>query len=99
MLKGRFLPVMILALTMSAQAAYAGDDTKAAGDAPKEKKVCKSERMTGSLTRVNRVCMTQAEWDKLAERTSKSVDDLNRNQNRAMQTQVGQGPVNPGVGF
>jgi hypothetical protein len=44
----------------------------------KEKKVCRSEKVTGSLTRVKRICMTQAEWDLLAANTKRGVDDLQR---------------------
>ncbi len=45
----------------------------------KEKKICRSEKMTGSLTRVNRICMTQAQWDELAARTKRGLDDMARN--------------------
>ena len=40
----------------------------------KEKKICRTEKMTGSLTRVRRTCMTQSEWDELAAATKKDVD-------------------------
>ena len=44
-----------------------------------EKKVCKTERVTGSLTRVNRICMTAAEWNAIAESTRKTLSDqINR---------------------
>jgi hypothetical protein len=43
-----------------------------------EKKVCKSEKMTGSLTRVRRICKTQREWDLIAEAARKGVSDLDR---------------------
>ncbi|MBO9574618.1 MAG: hypothetical protein J7494_02665 [Sphingobium sp.] len=83
MLKSRLLPMMILALTVSAQAAYADDNAKAENAEPaKEKKICKTERMTGSRTRVTRICMTSEQWDKLAEATAKSVNDINAYQNR-----------------
>ncbi len=38
----------------------------------KEKKVCRSEKVTGSLTKVRRTCMTQAQWDKLAADSQKA---------------------------
>ena len=52
----------------------------------KEKKICKSEKVTGSLTRVRRTCMTQSEWARLSENTQKQVNDLSRdnNQNRGL---------------
>lgn len=45
----------------------------------KEKKICRSEKATGSLTRVNRVCLTQAQWNELAARTRKGLDEMGRN--------------------
>jgi hypothetical protein len=39
-----------------------------------EKKICKTERVTGSRTRTQRICMTAAEWQQLASRTQQSVD-------------------------
>lgn len=42
----------------------------------KEKKICRSERVTGSLTRVNRICLTRAEWDEVAARTKKGLDEM-----------------------
>lgn len=66
----------IIALAAVGTTAMAKDDA-AEADKP-EKKICKSERVTGSLTRVNRICMTQVEWDKLAEKTSQAVTDYTR---------------------
>jgi hypothetical protein len=83
-------------LTVSASAGFAKDkptDAQAAdGSAPKEKKICHSEPMTGSLTRVNRVCMTAAEWDQLSDKTNKTVNDINSYQNRPDRV-----PANPGA--
>lgn len=50
-------------------------------DAPKEKKICRNETVTGSLVAQRRICMTQAEWDKLAEETKRDVEDIQRNSN------------------
>jgi hypothetical protein len=53
-------------------------------EAKQEKRICKSEKLTGSLTRVRRTCLTQRQWDELAESTRRSVrgvvDDANRTQ-------------------
>jgi len=70
-------------------------ETPAPKDAapPKEKKICHSEPITGSLTRVNRICLTAAEWDKLSEETAKNVDDINKYQNRPDRQ-----PANPSMG-
>jgi hypothetical protein len=55
--------------------------------AAKEKRVCKSEKITGSLTRVRRVCMTQREWDQLSENAQRGVNDISRDASR---NQMGQ---------
>ncbi|OYW46339.1 MAG: hypothetical protein B7Z33_02815 [Sphingomonadales bacterium 12-68-11] len=46
--------------------------------AQQEKKICRSQKMTGSLTRRIRTCMTKAEWDRLAEGSQRTVDRLSR---------------------
>ena len=48
----------------------------ASEDAEKEKKVCRSEKMTGSLTRRNRICMTVAQWRELSDRTRRGIDEM-----------------------
>ncbi len=32
--------------------------------------------MTGTLTRSTRLCMTQTQWDQVADRTNKALNDL-----------------------
>lgn len=80
MLKSRFLPVMIVALTLSAQAAYANDDAKA--EKPKDKKICKVERATGSLTRSTRICLTKDEWDKVNDDANDTLNTMVNNGRR-----------------
>ena len=57
------------------------DETAKAGEAKPaaEKKICRTEQVTGSLARRNRICMTKAEWDKLAAETNKQMHDFSRN--------------------
>lgn len=50
--------------------------------AQQEKKICRSQKMTGSLTRVRRTCLTRAEWDRLAEGTRRNVNSLERDANQ-----------------
>ena len=73
--------------------AQAQTETQAreAVEAPQEKRVCRNEKITGSLTRVRRICMTQREWDGLAANTRRDVDTLVRdaNQGHAAQTSPG----------
>ena len=66
------------ALALVSTGAAAQQQPQAAPAAKEEKKICKSERATGSLTRVNRICMTKAEWDQLAENTRKNIGDISR---------------------
>ncbi len=46
-----------------------------------ERVICRSEPVLGSRTRVNRVCMTKAQWDYQAERTREEVNRMGRNSN------------------
>ena len=39
--------------------------------------------LTGSLTRVRRTCLTQREWDRLAEVTRRGVEGLERDANQS----------------
>ena len=46
-------------------------------EAPKEeKKICRTDKATGSLTRVNRICLTEAQWREYHSRTKKGVDEM-----------------------
>ncbi len=60
-------------------------------DAQKEKRICRSEKLTGSLTRVRRVCLTRSEWDRLAEGTRKNVHELERDANQVQAVHAGGG--------
>ena len=62
-----------LAFSVSAMAA---DDKGQTADKPKEKKICHTEHVTGSLTQVNRVCMTEEQWRQINQKSSKDVSDI-----------------------
>ena len=64
--------VLALALSGSGHAQSSPDSATAATD---EKKICRTEKMTGSLTRVRRVCLTATEWDDLRRNTKHSFED------------------------
>ena len=88
--------MLLLGFATSAAFAEAESSVGQAIDAPKpEKKICRTEAMTGSLTRKTRVCMTPAQWDKLSADTGKAVEDMNRYQARPdrqpQNPQAGQG--------
>jgi hypothetical protein len=45
-------------------------------EAKAEKKICRSENMTGSRTRVTKICMTEREWRELSTNTKQNIDKL-----------------------
>jgi hypothetical protein len=68
-------------ITMVAVFAISGVNVPASAQtadeaAKEEKKICRTEKMTGSLTRRSRICLTQAQWRELNNRTRKGVDEL-----------------------
>ena len=70
-----WLLTVAAAITLSAPGLAA--DEQAQPDP--QKKICKTERTTGSLTRSRRICMTRAEWDQLSRDTQKDLADIQRN--------------------
>jgi len=58
-----------------ATAAQANDEEELDEEDPGEEVVCRTERITGSLTRRRRTCMTRNEWADLEARTR---DDMIR---------------------
>jgi hypothetical protein len=85
----------VLAIAVAAPAIAADGDKDKAKDAPKEKKICRTERVTGSLVAQRRICMTKSEWDKLALETKKDVEDIQRNAGSIPRT-PSQSPANQG---
>ena len=63
---------LALIALLSTTAATAAAPAPQAADA--EKKICKTERVTGSRTRTQRICLTAAEWQQLSARTKQNVD-------------------------
>ena len=70
--------VLALIALVSATGATAAAPAPAAADS--EKKICKTERVTGSRTRTQRICLTEAQWRELAAETRKDIDDFNSSQ-------------------
>jgi len=51
--------------------------TELAEAAPQEeRKICRTERATGSLTRRTRICMTRAQWREIYDNTQRGVGQL-----------------------
>lgn len=67
--------VLVLAVGSAATAVGAAAPP-ADQPAQQEKKICRSEKMTGSLTRRTRICMTEREWRELNDRTRRGVNEL-----------------------
>lgn len=57
-------------------AASQGTDTDADTDKDASKRVCRTQPVTGSRTRVNRICMTRAEWAALSRNTQQGINDF-----------------------
>ena len=55
----------------AATAAVEGD-----GEPQPEKKICRSSKVTGSLTRRSRICMTEAQWREVNDRTRRGMDEM-----------------------
>ncbi len=77
MTKSSMLALLLLA---SAAGASAADENNGASPVPdkKDKVICHTEKVTGSRSKVYRTCMTRAEWDELASKTKKGLDDMAR---------------------
>jgi hypothetical protein len=71
---GRSVAVAVL-LVLSATASAQGLPAAPEAAGIEEKKICRSEKLTGSLTRVRRVCLTASEWDDLRRNTKHSLED------------------------
>ena len=76
---------MLVATTGVSASAQEAPETQAVPEAPKDKKVCRNEKMTGSLTRRTRICLTEAQWREVNSRTYKGVSEM---QNQASGGQV-----------
>jgi cytochrome c5 len=54
----------------------AAANTQAEAEPAEERKICRTEKATGSLTRRTRVCMTAAQWRESNARTYKGVSEM-----------------------
>jgi predicted secreted protein len=79
----------LIAVPASAQDAQSAESAE---EEPKEeKKICRTDRATGSLTRRTRVCLTAAQWRELNSRTKRGMDEMQRSASGSMAI-----PNNPG---
>jgi hypothetical protein len=87
----RFTNILAFAVAVTVAGPALGADKDNGQDTVKEKKICRTERVTGSLVAQRRVCMTKSEWDKLALETKKDLEDMQRNGNAIPRTAGGNG--------
>jgi len=67
------LVVAAIALAATTVAASAQDPQP---EPPSERKICRTAKMTGSLTRRTRICLTEGQWRELNDRTRRGVGDM-----------------------
>ena len=67
--------IAALSVLFAATSAYAtAQETQ---EEPKpEKKICRTEKATGSLTRRTRICLTEAQWRELNSRTQRGFQEM-----------------------
>lgn len=118
--KSTLLAYVILLTATGAMAAAPADDAvraeQAASASPsaaseaveappeEERKICRTEKATGSLTRRNRICMTAAQWREIYDRTRKGVGEMQGSAsgaNHCVMNSMGacQGTQTPGASF
>ena len=67
----------ISVLVALAAAAEPAPSASAGAKPEKEKMICKKEPVTGSLARVRKTCMTQAQWNQLRDQSEEQYDRAN----------------------
>ena len=60
----------------AAQTAAASPTDLAEAQPTEERKICRTEKATGSLTRRNRICLTAAQWREVQDRSRRGVGEL-----------------------
>lgn len=68
--------ILMAGTSVAAAAQQAQNQQAPAEQQDDNKKVCRTERSTGSLTRRTRVCMTAAQWREVNARTYKGVTEM-----------------------
>jgi len=71
MTKGGIVALAVILATTGAAAADPQPDPQQS-----EKKICRTEKATGSLTRRTRICLTEAQWRELNARTQRSMQEM-----------------------
>lgn len=85
----------VIALLLSADIAFAQEPVVSDQAAQQEKRVCRTQKMTGSLTRVRRTCMTLAQWNRLQEGNQRNAQELQRDADERTRIETLGTVVNP----
>jgi len=62
------------AVALSLSTPVLAEDQAGEQAAPVQKKICRTEEVTGSLIAKRRICMTKAEWDKVEQASKQNFD-------------------------
>jgi hypothetical protein len=87
MTKGGIAALAVILATAGAAAADPEPEPQ------QEKKICRTEPVTGSRTRVRRVCLTDAQWRELALRTQNGMDQLGNRRASGQLSGMGNGAI------
>jgi len=68
--------ILMAATSVAAAAQDAQSQQAPAQQQQEEKKICRTERATGSLTRRTRVCMTAEQWREINSKTYRGVTEM-----------------------
>jgi len=78
MIARRLLAAAVLLSAVAADGAAPDSPEGTAADPKADRKICRTERVTGSLTRRSRICLTAAQWREIEAKTGRGVADLQR---------------------
>ena len=67
---------IVAAAVLMAATGVAASAQDAQEESSEERKICRTSKMTGSLTRRSRICLTEAQWRELASRTRKGLEEM-----------------------
>jgi hypothetical protein len=87
-LKYLFAATLFFSLTAPAIAADAQKDKASDSDQPaqKEKKICRTQMVTGSLIQKRRTCKTEAEWRESDAKTQQGIDAYSKEAGKPQQS-------------
>lgn len=81
MMKFAIVLAAAAASAVAAPAAATHKDQKSDQNASKQKLICHTEMVTGSLIAKRRICKTEAEWQQIAQTTKQDIDDFTSREN------------------